>query len=135
LIEEIVDLQNQNISMEQSLKDLEIELDAANMRALESEEHARTRENALQKAQSLIKKLNDECERTVKDLVTLEQNNELLKRNVRTIEKEMLTNAKEVNEVESYRKLEERLRVENVKLKDALSDAQGQAGVDLNFLQ
>ena len=82
------------------------------------EETTKAREVALSKAQSLIKKLNDECERTVKDLLTHEQNNEVLKRTNRELEKDLLAAQKDFNEVGHSQKIEERLRQENTKLKD-----------------
>lgn len=101
-------------------RDFETENDIINDRLLESEEQSKTREIALQKAQNLIKKLNDECERTVKDLVTLEQNNELLKRQNRELEKDINSQAKNINQIDSTKKIEERIRAENAKLKEQL---------------
>jgi hypothetical protein len=80
-----VALQNQNAQLEATVRDLEAELDETTARSVETDENTRVREQALQKAQTLIKKLNDECERTVKDLVTLEQSNEALKRQNRQL--------------------------------------------------
>ena len=90
---------------------------------------------ALTKAQNLIKKLNDECEHTVKDLISLEQNNELLKRTNRELEKDLLTQQKEYNETGHNQKIEERLRNENKKLKDEISDMQQTQTLDSGNLE
>ena len=47
---------------------------------MDAQHTAKYRELALNKGQSLIKKLNDECERAVQDLIDVEQTNEVLKR-------------------------------------------------------
>ena len=56
----------------------------------EYEEENQTKELALEKAQGLIKKLNDECERTIKDLKKYEAEVVTLKKENRSYEKACL---------------------------------------------
>jgi DNA repair exonuclease SbcCD ATPase subunit len=81
------------------------------------EDELQEKEQALEKAQNLIKKLNDECERMVKDLKKYETFNENLKKENRNLEKMYNDVRKKMTEVDGLKRTEERLREESSSLK------------------
>jgi DNA repair exonuclease SbcCD ATPase subunit len=107
------------------IRRLELEqskVDGLKMMVEEYEEESQTREATLAKAQSLIKKLNDECETTVRDLKRAEDAVELLKKDNRLLDRSNNDLQRQIQEVSLMKKTEERLRGEIVQLKQELHD-------------
>jgi chromosome segregation ATPase len=107
------------------IRRLELEqskVDKLKMMVEEYEEESQTREATLAKAQSLIKKLNDECETTIRDLKKTEDAVELLKKDNRLLDRSNNDLQRQIQEVGLMKKTEERLRGEIVQLKQELQD-------------
>lgn len=86
----------------------------------EYEAESQTREATLAKAQCLIKKLNEECENTTRDLKRAEDAVDHLKKNNRMLERSYVEMQRQMHEVSIMKKTEERLRTENTNLKKEL---------------
>ena len=76
------------------------------------EEETRTRDSALDKAQILIRKLNEECEATAKRLSKTDKLNESLKKQVRQNERNLAQSFKKMEKLDVMSTTEQRLRQE-----------------------
>ena len=80
------------------------------------------KQNKIEKAQVFIKKLNEECERLSRELNKAEEQIDLFKKENRGSEKTWIDVKKKIQEYETMKKLEERLRDENYALKEKLAE-------------
>lgn len=104
-----------------------LEMEHANVERLkmmveEFEEESQERDAKLAIAQSLIKKLNGECEDTTRELKRADDSVEALKKDNRLLERSNNELQRQMQEVVLMKKTEERLRTEVANLKKELQD-------------
>ena len=100
----------------------------------EYEGEIRKKNNSLERAQSIIKKLNIECEKLAKDLEKVESENEMLKKDNRSMSKTKTGVDKKMGDIEIMKKTEERLREELSAVKNKLNLVIEQKDTQINQL-
>ncbi|CAG9315030.1 unnamed protein product [Blepharisma stoltei] len=134
IISEIAEFKELQEELEKTNEDLLKRLDAEESKSFKLEEELSARLYALDKAETIIKKLNDECERLAKELGKVEQETTNLKKESRYGEKDYIDCRKKINDFEISKKTEERLREEVNSLKLKLSDLNDSKNLQINDL-
>ena len=84
------------------------------------EEESSEKEKSIEKAHAIIRKLNDDYEKSIKDIQKLESaldKSNLEKKELQKLLKDLRI---EIRSVENSKKTEERLRIENVKCREEM---------------
>lgn len=134
IIAEVAEFKELQGELVKTNEDLLSRLEVEEMKSFKLEEELSTRNFALEKAETIIKKLNDECEKLAKELLKLEQESNNLKRDSRYSDKDYVDARKKMNDLEISKKTEERLREEISGFKNKLADLNETKNIQINEL-
>ncbi|CAG9324968.1 unnamed protein product [Blepharisma stoltei] len=127
-------LQEENAELAQKLEQEQRNAHGLSNSMLDLEDDAKEKDTALEKAQILVKKLNDECEKLVKELSKASSEIENLKKDNRSLERSSTDVKKKMQDIDIMRRTEERLREENTALKNKLIDLNDSKNEEINKL-
>lgn len=113
-------LKESNSELLEKLEQEQKETQVISASMLDLEEEVRDKGFALERAQVLVKRLNDECERLVKDLSKTSSEIDTLKKENRGFERTALDSKKRMQDYDVMKRTEERLRDENSAMKNKL---------------
>lgn len=98
-------------------------------------EETEIKQEKIERAQVIIKKLNEECEKLAKELFKVEEELEFYKKDSKGAEKVFYEARKKFVEMEGMKKVEERLREENLALKEKILELSETGEADRNHLK
>ena len=98
-------------------------------------EETEVKQDKIERAQVIIKKLNEECEKLAKELFKVEEELDYYKKDSKGAEKVFFEARKKFVEIEGIKKIEERLREENLALKEKFLELSETGEAEKNHLK